>query len=44
MAKKVAFLGIDLGTTGIRAILVDEKGNRLERKFNVLGKESAQEN
>ncbi|KPJ86273.1 MAG: hypothetical protein AMS17_13150, partial [Spirochaetes bacterium DG_61] len=27
MRRKIAFLGIDLGTTGIRAILADEKGS-----------------
>lgn len=27
MAKKAAFLGIDLGTTGLRSILADENGN-----------------
>ena len=29
MAKKIAFLGIDLGTTGLRSILADENGNIL---------------
>jgi len=29
MRKKIAFLGIDLGTTGIRAILTDERGTIL---------------
>ncbi len=30
MPKKTAFLGIDLGTTGIRALMSDESGNVLE--------------
>ncbi len=32
MTKRIAFLGIDLGTTGLRSILTDEKGSVLSVK------------